>query len=185
MYLVFLTDRQTSQLCPNAWVCFPMHQEEMERLIALQLWLHQQWIGDDRWDVGFGIHMISEIPCACWWAWQCFFSSFYTQIFPLLVYLKTDKDNYYTCMCTFLLFEKNPQIFPALFPLLPPTIDQPSPPWGNTLHAEGMHCVGAGKCSGVTPGGRQQLSQNSTAVALGWGQSAKKEQKDNSSVSGC
>lgn len=79
--------------------------------------------------------------------------------FPLLVYLRTDKDNYYTCMYTLLLFGKSPQIFPALFPLLPPTIDQPSPPWGNTLHAEGMHCVGAGKCSGVTPGGRQQLSQ--------------------------
>lgn len=131
----------------------------MERLIALQLWLHQQWIGDDRWDVGFGIHTISEIPCACWWAWQCFFSSFYTQNFPLLVYLRTDKDNCYTCMYILLLFEKKSQIFPGLFPLLPPTIDQPSPPWGNIFHAEGMHCVGAGKCSGVTPGGRQQLSQ--------------------------
>lgn len=79
--------------------------------------------------------------------------------FPLLVCLRTDKDNYYTCMCTLLLFEKSPQIYSALFPLLPPTIVQPSPSWENTLHAEGMHCVGAGKCSGVAPGGRQQLSQ--------------------------
>lgn len=55
--------------------------------------------------------------------------------------------------------KKNPQIYSALFPLLPPTIVQPSPPQENTLHAEGMHCVGAGKCSGVAPGGRQQLSQ--------------------------
>lgn len=140
MSLVFLSDHQTSQLCPNAWLCFPMHQEEMERLIALQLWLHQQWIGDDRWDFGFGIHMISEIPCACWWAWQCFFPSFYTQNSPLLIYLRADKDNYSMCMYTLLLFLKNPSDISCSFSTpashhraAQPTLGKHSSCWGHAL----------------------------------------------------
>lgn len=39
------------------------------------------------------------------------------------------------------------------------SLAQPSPPQGSTVHAEEEHCVGTGKCSGVTLGGRQQLSQ--------------------------
>lgn len=92
--------------------------------------------------------MISEIPCACWWAWQCLFSSFYTQIFPLLVYLRKEKDNYYVCMYVLLLLETKLRYF-LLFLLLPPAAAQPSPPWGNTSHSEGVHCVGTGKCSGL------------------------------------
>lgn len=103
--------------------------------------------------------MMSEIPCACSWAWQSSFSSFYTQNFPLLASLRADKDNDHVWVCTLLLFQyTQTRRYLLLFShsCLPPP---PSPPWGSTLHAEGVHSVGAGKCSGVTPGGRQQLSQ--------------------------
>lgn len=113
MYFVLLTDHPISQLCPNAWLCFPMHWEEMERLIALQLWLPPQWIGDDRQDIGFGIHMIFEIPCACWWAWQCVFSSFYTHIFPLLVYLRTKTIT--MCACIYYYYLKKTLRYFLLF----------------------------------------------------------------------
>lgn len=90
--------------------------------------------------VGFGIHMISEIPCACWWAWQCFFSSFYTPNFPLLVYLITDKDNYSMCMYTLLLFGKTPQKNPCSFSTpashhrpAQPTLGKHSSCWGHAL----------------------------------------------------
>lgn len=185
MSLVFLSDHQTSQLCPNAWLCFPMHQEEMERLIALQLWLHQQWIGDDRWDVGFGIHMISEIPCACWWAWQCFFPSFYTQNSPLLIYLRADKDNYSMCMYTLLLFFKKPLRYFLLFfhSCLPPESSAAHP--GETLFMLRACIVWVlARAQGLGQEGGSSWVR-SAAVALGWGQSAKKEQRDNSSVSGC
>lgn len=125
---MFLTVHQISQPCPSAWLYFPMHREEMERLIALQLWLPPQWIGDDRWDIGFGIHMISEIPHACWWAWQCLFSSFYTQIFPLQVYLRKEKDNHCVCMYILLLLETKLRYFLLFFHSCLPLQPNPAHP---------------------------------------------------------
>lgn len=66
-----------------------------------------QWIGDDRRDIGFGIHMISEIPCACWWAWQCLFSSFYTQI-SLCWFILEQIKTITMCVCMHYYYLKKP-----------------------------------------------------------------------------
>lgn len=66
-----------------------------------------QWIGDDRQDIGFGIHMISEIPCACWWAWQCLFSSFYTQI-SLCWFILEQIKTITMCVCMHYYYLKKP-----------------------------------------------------------------------------